>query len=110
MTYFIPDLTRNANSFTLVLSGGSGQVQIPDEAQKIGILTGSTSVRLGLNAIPQTSTSSSGSLTASAFKRGMPISGSISGNGYTWFDIGGGTDRVLYFIGGATDSIVVIYT
>jgi len=99
-----PDLTLEAKSLALTLSSGVGSVPIPDTATIIGIKPlNSTSVRVGLEA-PEADGTATGTASATDLKKGCPCDVSV----FTWFNIGVGKSRTLYFKGGATDVIEVV--
>ena len=107
----LPDLTRNSKSVTLILSSGSiGYAPIPNDVQKIGVITSSSLVRMALNAVPSSaSTVAGGSAVITTFQTGVPLSGSPIGT-INWFELGFGTDRSLYFKGATSlPQITIIY-
>jgi len=99
-----PDLTLGAKSVALTLSSGVGSVPIPDTATIVGIKPlASTSVRIGLEA-PEADGTATGTASGTDLKKGCPCEVSV----FTWFNIGAGKSRTLYFKGDATDVIEVV--
>ena len=100
----VPDLEIGAKSLLLTLSSGVGQVPIPDTAKIVGVKPiGSTAIRIGLEA-PEADGTATGTASATDLKKGCPCEVSV----FTWFNIGVGKSRTLYFKGGATDVIEVV--
>lgn len=99
-----PDLVVGTKSLLLTMSTGAGQAPIPNTAKIIGVKPTSTTMRVGFEALEANGTAT-GTALAADFKKGCPVD---SGQ-YTWFNVGTGTDRVLYVIGGTSDTIEIVY-
>lgn len=100
------DLAIGASSLALTLSSGVGSVPIPNTAKLVGVKpVSSTSIRVGLEA-PEADGTATGTANSESFNLGIPVDAAV----WTWFNIGVGTDRVLYVKGGASDVIEICYT
>jgi len=98
------DLKLGAKSLALTLSSGAGSVPIPDTCSIVGVKpVVSTTMRVGLEA-PEADGSDTGAADAAELKKGVPVDATV----WTWFNLGLGTSRVLYVIGGASDVVEVV--
>lgn len=100
----MPDLKLGAKSLALTLSSGVGSVPIPDTATIVGVSpVSSTSIRVGLEA-PEANGTKTGAAAESDLKKGIPVLSAV----WTWFNIGLGTSRTLYVLGGTSDVVEVV--
>ena len=99
------DLVIGAKSLALTLSSGTGSAPIPDASKLVGFKPiSSISVRVGLEA-PETDGTKTGAAVVGDFKKGVPIDAAV----WTWFNIGVGSGRTIYVMGGTSDVLEVCY-
>lgn len=100
------DLQIGAMSITLTLSNGTGSIPIPNNCTLVGVKPiSSNSIRVGLEP-PESDGTKTGVAAATDLKKGIPIDGEI----WTWFNIGFGKLRTLYFKGGTSDVLEIAVT
>jgi hypothetical protein len=102
----LPELALNTSNLTLVLTGSKASAPILDNSTRVGLYVNSGStVRVGFEQPDLTTGSSSGSgASSSDFKKGYPLTaGSL-----TWFNIGRGVSRSLFFQSGSSTNTVQI--
>lgn len=99
----VADLQLGAQSLTLTLAGdGTASAPIPDDDTLVGVYT-SNDMRLGLEA-PEADGTATGAAVAGDFNKGIPA---ITGQ-WTWYKIGTGTSRRVYFLGTAAHTVKVV--
>lgn len=98
-----PDLCLGAKSMSLTMSGGVGSVPLPDSCRLVGLKPASTTMRVGLEPV-EANGAGSGASSWINMRTGVPVDSDQT----TWFNIGQGFGRTLYFRGGASDVIEVI--
>ncbi len=102
----LPELSLGTSNLSLVLSGSKGSAAIADNSTRISLYTTGSTVRVGFEQPDLTTGSSSGSSAiASDYKKGYLL----TAGSQTFFNIGRGVNRTLYFQSGSpTDTIRII--
>ena len=96
------DLSSSAKNLTLTLAGGIGQAAIADSSHLLGVYPVSASCVIGFS-YPLTSGSASASAVAANYGNGIDVEATE----WTWFNVGSGTSRTLYFSGSGTNQIKI---
>lgn len=102
--FTVPNLTADAKNLQLTMSTGVGSCPIPHTAKMIGVKPASTVMRCGFVA-PEAAGTATGTASAADFKLGAII----TSTDWTWFKVVPNGDRILYFAGGTSDVVYVVY-